>query len=115
MSTLHANDKVVLATIALTGLASVAYASANGSVGLVAVLAVLLGAAAAGVAFASGGRTLSQVGLPALGMGMVALLIHAARGQAEAHFAVFAFLAVTIVSATGCRCWSRPAPSPCIT
>ena len=37
MSTLHANDKVVLATIALTGLASVAYASANGSVGLVAV------------------------------------------------------------------------------
>ncbi len=30
-------------------------------------------------------------------MAMVALLIHAARGQTEAHFAVFAFLAVTMV------------------
>ena len=30
-------------------------------------------------------------------MAMVGLLIHTARGHAEAHFAVFAFLACTVV------------------
>jgi methyl-accepting chemotaxis protein len=96
-SAIHANDRIVLAALALVGAAAVAYAGVNGGIGLVTALAALLGAAAAGVALASGGRTLSQVGLPVLGMGMVALLIHAARGQAESHFAVFAFLAVTLV------------------
>ena len=35
--------------------------------------------------------------LPVLGMAMSGLLIHAARGHNEAHFSVFAFLAVTMV------------------
>ncbi len=97
MSTRNSNDTVVLAAIGILGAASVAYAGVYGSVGLVLGLAVLLGVAALAVAGISRGGTGSQIGLPALGMGMVALLIHAARGQAEAHFAVFAFLAVTIV------------------
>ncbi|MCP5287379.1 MAG: chemotaxis protein [Burkholderiaceae bacterium] len=54
-------------------------------------------AAAAGVAVTSRGGTGSQIGLPALGMAMVGLVIHVARGHTEAHFAVFAFLAVTTV------------------
>ena len=97
MSTRNPDDAVVLAAIGILGAASVAYAGVYGSVGLVLGLAVLLGLAALAVAGISRGGTGSQIGLPALGMGMVALLIHAARGQAEAHFAVFAFLAVTIV------------------
>jgi methyl-accepting chemotaxis protein len=69
----------------------------QGSVALAAGLGAVLLAAAAAVAFASRGGAGSQWLLPVLGMGMVALLIHVARGQAEAHFAVFAFLAVTVV------------------
>jgi len=97
MSRIDANDKIILAAIAILGAASIAYAAANGGLGLVVGLTALIAAAAIGLAVASGGRTGSQIGLPMLGMGMVALVIHAARGQAEAHFAVFAFLAVTIV------------------
>lgn len=43
------------------------------------------------------GGVISRIGLPGLGMAMVGLLIHVARGHTEAHFAVFAFLAVTVV------------------
>ena len=97
MITRNPNDTVVLAAIGILGAASVAYAGVYGSVGLVLGLAVLLLSAAVAVAGLSRGGAGSQIGLPVLGMGMVALLIHAARGQTEAHFAVFAFLAVTIV------------------
>ena len=49
------------------------------------------------VAWTSRSGIASRIGLPMLGMAMVALLIHVARGRPEAHFAVFAFLAVTVV------------------
>lgn len=45
----------------------------------------------------SKGGLLSRVGLPVLGMTMVGLMIHVARGHSEAHFAVFAFLACLVV------------------
>ena len=50
-----------------------------------------------GVAAMSKGGLLSRVGLPVLGMTMVGLMIHVARGHSEAHFAVFAFLACLVV------------------
>jgi methyl-accepting chemotaxis protein len=49
------------------------------------------------MAAAGRGGRMSQVALPALGMAMAGLLIRAAGGQAEAHFAVFGFLACTVV------------------
>jgi methyl-accepting chemotaxis protein len=57
----------------------------------------LIFVAAAGLAALSAGGTASVVGMPVLGMALVGLLIHVARGQTEAHFAVFAFLACTIM------------------
>ena len=42
-------------------------------------------------------RPLSRSVLPFLGMAMVALMIHVARGHSEAHFSVFAFLACLVV------------------
>jgi methyl-accepting chemotaxis protein len=97
MSSFHNNDRLMLGAIAAVGAGALAYAGVYGSFGLVAGLALLLGGLAVAVAAMSRSGLGSQIGLPVLGMGMVALLIHAARGQAEAHFAVFAFLAVTIV------------------
>ncbi|MBK6471412.1 MAG: chemotaxis protein [Betaproteobacteria bacterium] len=97
MSTLHSNDKNMLAAIAVLLAAAVAYGANHNGV----MLPLLLGggflAAAVITALSSQGGALSQMALPALGMAMVGLLIHAARGQAEAHFAVFAFLACTVV------------------
>ena len=97
MSTLHSNDKFMLAAIGMLFAGTLAYGFANDGVLLAATVGGLLIGMAFAAAMLSGGKTGSQVLLPALGMGMVALLIHAARGHAEAHFAVFAFLAVTIV------------------
>ena len=73
------------------------YATIHDALPLVLGIGGVLMALAVGAALASQGRLGSRVALPTLGMAMVALLIHAARGQTEAHFAVFAFLAVTMV------------------
>jgi methyl-accepting chemotaxis protein len=97
MSSLHSNDKSLLAATALVLAGALGYSVLHGSVLLAALVgAVLLGLAVA-VASVSHNGVASRIVLPALGMAMVALLIHVARGRAEAHFAVFAFLAVTMV------------------
>jgi methyl-accepting chemotaxis protein len=94
---LASNDRVVLSGIGLVLLGALAYAVQYGSLGLTMGVGLLLGITAVGVALSSKGRLLSRIALPVLGMGMVALLIHSARGHNEAHFAVFAFLAVLVV------------------
>ena len=91
------DDQLVLVATAAVFAGALAYAAVNGSLALVAGIGLALMVVAAGVASRSRSGLGSQVALPALGMAMVALLIHAARGQAEAHFAVFAFLACMIV------------------
>ena len=90
-------DQVVLTGIGLTALGALAYTFAYGNFGLVATLAFLLLGLSVAAALAGGGRTLSQVAMPILGMATVALLIHSARGHNEAHFAVFAFMACLVV------------------
>jgi methyl-accepting chemotaxis protein len=90
-------DQVVLSAIGLTALGSLAYASIYGSLGLVITLAIVLMGLSTAVALAGKGRNLSQVCMPTLGMATVALLIHAARGHNEAHFAVFSFMACLVV------------------
>jgi methyl-accepting chemotaxis protein len=97
MTLLHSHDKSILAAIGLVFAGALAYATAYDGLVLTSLLGALLLAAAAGCAAASRGGALSRVALPVIGMAMVALTIHAARGRAEAHFAVFAFLAVTMV------------------
>ena len=94
---MHANDKFMLGAIAALWLAALGYGSAYDGVTLPLVVGGLLAGLAAAVALTSGGARLSQIGLPVLGMLMVALVIHVARGRPEAHFAVFAFLACTVV------------------
>jgi methyl-accepting chemotaxis protein len=76
---------------------AVAYGVAYDTLGVALGVGTLLMALSVGVALAGRGGSTSQVGLPMLGMAMVGLLIHVARGHAEAHFAVFAFLAVSVV------------------
>ena len=101
MNPLHSTDKSMLAAMAMLIAGTLAYASGNDSGLLATGLATGLGAALFGLAWVtaalSQGRTGSQVIMPTLGMALVALMIHVARGRAEAHFAVFAFLAVTTV------------------
>jgi methyl-accepting chemotaxis protein len=97
MLKLEANDKLMLTAIAVLGAATAAYGAVYDGLGLALGLGALVLGASLAVAAASQGRTGSRIGLPALGMVMVALLIHTARGHAEAHFAVFAFLACTMV------------------
>ncbi len=97
MSHLHSNDKNMLAAIGVLLAATVAYGAVNSGVGLPLALGGVLFGLALAVALSSQGGALSRVALPVLGMAMAGLLIHAARGQAEAHFAVFAFLACTVV------------------
>ena len=97
MSSLHSNDKSMLAAIGLLLAAAVAYGANQSGVMLPLLLGGGMFVAALMAALSSRGGGLSQVALPALGMAMVGLLIHAARGHAEAHFAVFAFLACTVV------------------
>jgi methyl-accepting chemotaxis protein len=96
---MHTNDKITLVAIVMAFCAAVAYGASNAGVGVPLGVGALIVAVAVGVAAIGRGQVLSQIGLPVLGMGMVALLIHSARGQAEAHFAVFAFLACTMVYA----------------
>jgi methyl-accepting chemotaxis protein len=96
-SPLHNDDQTLLVAIAVIFLGSLAYGWVYQGLALALVVGAVLMAASAALALASRGGTGSRIGLPVLGMAMVALLIHAARGQAEAHFAVFAFLACTVV------------------
>ncbi|NHK98059.1 chemotaxis protein [Rubrivivax benzoatilyticus] len=93
------NDRAMLASMALVVLGAVAYGVAFDGLGLALGLGLLLLAAAAALAGLGGGsrKAASFIGLPVLGMAAVALLIHVARGAAEAHFAVFALLAATVV------------------
>ncbi len=92
-----ANDRSSLLAMVLLLAGAIAYGAAYDGIGLPIVLGGLLLAAAMGLAAASGGGTGSAIGMPVLGMAIVALLIHCARGQAESHFAVFAFLACCTV------------------
>jgi methyl-accepting chemotaxis protein len=94
---LNSNDNVVLVAIAGLYAAALGYGAASGLFMLPLVLGAALMTAALGCAALGRGGTVSQIGLPVLGMAMVGLLIHAARGHNEAHFAVFAFLACTMV------------------
>jgi methyl-accepting chemotaxis protein len=96
-SALHPDDVPVLAAIAAVFLGTLAYGLAYDGLLLALVAGLLIGGAALAVALSSRAGLGSRIGLPVLGMAMVALLIHAARGQAEAHFAVFAFLACTVI------------------
>ncbi|HEU4458847.1 MAG TPA: methyl-accepting chemotaxis protein [Methylibium sp.] len=91
------NDKPVLAATAVVFLGAIAYAASLGGLATVAVIGLVLLALATTVALHSRGGRAAMLLLPVLGMGMVALLIHAARGQTVAHFAVFAFLACTVI------------------
>ena len=97
MSSLHSNDKATLVAMSALFAAAVAYGAAYSGAALPLALGAGLFIAALAVALLGGRRNGSPVVLPVLGMCMVALLIHAARGRPEAHFAVFAFLACTIV------------------
>jgi len=94
---LHPNDRSLLVTIAVTLAGALAYGVGNDAVTLPLVAGGLLLSLSWAVAWTSRAGTASRIGLPMLGMAMVALLIHVARGRPEAHFAVFAFLAVTVV------------------
>jgi methyl-accepting chemotaxis protein len=96
--TFEPDDRIVLTGIGAILVGSLIYAvMLGGELGLVATVGGVLGAACLAVAGSLGRSTAARLLLPVLGMAMVALLIHAARGRAEAHFAVFAFLAVTVV------------------
>jgi methyl-accepting chemotaxis protein len=97
MKALHLNDRTLLGAILLLLLGCLAYGAAYDSLGLALGLGVSLMVAALGLAWFSQGGTAAQLGLPFLGMAMVALMIQVARGHTEAHFSVFAFLAVTAV------------------
>jgi methyl-accepting chemotaxis protein len=91
------NDTVVLAGIATVFLGVLAYGARFDNVGIGLGVGVLLMLASLGVAAWSKGGTGSLIGLPFLGMAMVGLMIHVARGHNEAHFAVFAFMACLVV------------------
>ncbi len=96
-TSLSSSDKSMLVAVGALWAAALAYGANNDGMLMPLVAGgVLLGLAFA-VAASSQGGALSRVGLPVLGMAMVGLLIHTARGHAEAHFAVFAFLACTVV------------------
>ncbi|NBD20207.1 chemotaxis protein [Aquabacterium fontiphilum] len=91
------NDRIVLAGITALFGGALAYGAIYDSFGLALLIGAVMIALSLGVAVSSRGGTLSQLGLPVLGMAMTALMIHVARGHAEAHFGVFAFLAILVV------------------
>ena len=97
MSTFNGNDKIVLIAIGAVMAGALPYAYANDALLFGVVSGSILFAVSCVTAALFKGGTGSQVGLPVLGMAMVALLIHVARGHTVAHFAVFAFLSVTMV------------------
>ena len=93
---LRSQDGVVLATIAVTLLGSVYYATQYGGLGMTLGIGGVIMIASLLVSLQSQGGTFSQVVLPVLGMGMAGLMIHEARGHNEAHFGVFALLACLV-------------------
>jgi len=95
--TLHTNDKALLLAMAAIFAGALAYGFHNGAPWTALLIGGTLIAAALATAWAFQGGTGSVLAMPVLGMAMTALLIHAARGQSEAHFAVFSLLAVTTV------------------
>ena len=97
MTLWHPNDRPMLGALLLIFAAALAYAVFNDNLGLALMLGLPMLGAGVVVARLSDGGLLSQCALPTLGMALVGLTIHVARGHAEAHFAVFAFLAVTTV------------------
>ena len=89
-----ATDRIVLGCIGFLLVGALAYTGVYGSFGAVALVgALILAAAFASLALSPVARSIA---LAVLGMAMVGLVIHAARGHAEAHFAVFAFLATLL-------------------
>jgi methyl-accepting chemotaxis protein len=97
MQTMNFNDRAMLLAMSMLWAGALGYGVANGGTGVALAIGALLFCASFVLARLSAGGMGSVIGMPVLGMGLVALLIHSARGQAEAHFAVFAFLACTIV------------------
>ncbi len=95
---LQHNDFVVLLSIFAIFLGTQAYGVAFDNVGVALMIGLPLMGLSTVVAFmGKRNRSLSRSLLPFLGMAMVALMIHVARGHNEAHFAVFAFLACLVV------------------
>ncbi len=94
---LHRHDRLMLISHALLLLGALAYGYAYQQFGLAIGVGLLISGLSLATALGSQGGRGSQIGLPALGMALVALMIHVAGGRGEAHFAVFAFLAVTMV------------------
>ena len=97
MNDWHPDDRPMLGALLLIFAAALAYAGMNDDIALALMVGLPMLAASAAIAWWSRGGVLSQSALPTLGMALVGLTIHLARGHAEAHFAVFAFLAVTTV------------------
>jgi methyl-accepting chemotaxis protein len=95
MNQIHSDDAPLLAAIALVYAGALAYGALNSTLLWVA----LPGAAILVAAFAVAAITKDGMGsrtlLPLAGAAMAAVLIHGAKGTAEAHFASLAFLAVT--------------------
>jgi methyl-accepting chemotaxis protein len=96
-SAFHHSDRVVLAAIATTFLGALIYGGIYDNLAIGAALGALLMGASIFAAYASKAGAGSQMSLPFLGMAMVGLMIHVARGHNEAHFAVFAFMACLVV------------------
>jgi len=90
------NDKTVLAAIAAIFIGVLVYGGLHASLGIGIPVGLLLMAISIGVAAACRQSGASAYVLPVLGMAMVGLMIHVAHGRNEAHFAVFAFLAVLV-------------------
>ncbi|MBA4110411.1 MAG: chemotaxis protein [Leptothrix sp. (in: Bacteria)] len=93
---IQAQDFVVLSAMAATLLGALIYGGVYNGIGLALAAGVPIMIAALLVSTSSRGGPLSQWLLPALGMAMVGLMIHVARGHNEAHFAVFAFMACLV-------------------
>jgi len=95
--TIQGNDLVVLSAIGATFLGAQAYGAAHDNllVSLVAGL-FLLGLCGVVAWVGKAQPAFSRNVLPVLGMAMVGLMIHVARGHNEAHFAVFAFMACLV-------------------
>ncbi|HEY6356582.1 MAG TPA: methyl-accepting chemotaxis protein, partial [Burkholderiaceae bacterium] len=94
---LHSNDKALLVAMTVIFAGAIAYGCINDAPWTALLVGALLLGTAWLAALVFQGGTGSVLVMPVLGMAMTALLIHAARGQAVAHFSVFSLLAVTIV------------------
>ncbi len=90
-------DLLILTTIVIGALVALAIGSRFGQLGLAAMGAAALVAAAAAVVLSARGTLLSRLVLAASAMGMVALHIQLGRGTLEFHFGVFVVLALMLV------------------